>query len=97
LTSIIITLFGNIELDSFCGDTNGRDKIAVRPKTVGAPVVLFELGKLLFDVSGSVGFEEANYSTNRFLWWNGNEEVDMVFVMIRLFDVDGGIVFGDFE
>lgn len=95
LTSIIFTLFGNIEFNSFCGDADRRDKIAVRPKTIGTPVVLFEFGKLLFDISSEVGFNEANHCTNRLLWWDRDE--DMVFVVIRLFDIDVGIVFGDFE
>ena len=64
LTSISFTLLCNIESYGLGGHSDRGDKEAVRPKTIGTPVVFFKLGKLVFDVSGQVGFNEANHFSN---------------------------------
>ena len=87
----------NITFNGLCGGSDCRYEISVRPKTIRAPVVVLEVGKLGFNISSGVGFYEANHATNCLLWWYGNKEMNMVFVMICLLNIDGWIVFSDFE
>ena len=56
MTCVQIALVCNITSDGLGGDTNGRGKVAFRPKTVYTPVVLPEDGKLVLDIACSVGF-----------------------------------------
>jgi len=90
-------LFCNIAFDDVGGHTNGGDEVSIRPKTVGTPIVFLEDGKLLFDFASSVGFDEANHGANSHLGRYGNEEMDMVTVVVRLFDKELRIKGGDLD
>ena len=97
LTRIQFALFCNIASDDVGGDSDGGDEIAIRPKAVGTPVVLLEDGKLFFDFAGGVGFDEANHGADGHLGRYGNEEMEVVLVVVRLFDIELRIESGDFE
>lgn len=62
-----------------------------------APVVFFEGGKCLFDVSCGVGLDEANHGADTHLWWYRNEKVDVVNVMVRLFEVELWVMMSDLD
>jgi len=51
LTRIQFALIFNITSDNVCGNTDRRDKVAIRPNTIGTPVAFFEYGKLLLDTA----------------------------------------------
>ena len=97
MACVELSLLCNISFDSLGGDANCGDEVSIRPNTVSTPVVFLEDGKLLLDTAGGVGFEEANRFPYRHLWWDGNEEVYMVYVMIGLLEVKLWVMSGDFH
>ena len=97
MTRIEFALFCNIPLDDVGGNPDRRDEISFRPKTVGTPVVFLEDGKLFFNLARRVCLDEANHGAHRDLGWYGDQQVQVVGVMVRLFDVEFRIKRGDFE
>ncbi len=97
LTRIQFALFCNIASDDVGGDTDGGDEISFRPNPIGTPVVLVEYGKLVFDFPSGVGLHEANHGANSHLGRYGNEEMNMILVVVRLFDIQLRVVVGDFK
>jgi len=97
LSRIIASLVFNISFDDMWRDTSGRDKIAIRPNTVGSPIYLFEERKLLFNFSWGIGFHDSDSASHTHHRWYGYEHVCMIFVVIHGFEEYVLIVFVDFE
>ena len=97
MTRIQFALFCNITFDDVSGDADGGNEIAIRPKTVGAPVVLLEDGKLFFDFACSVCFDEANHGADGHLGRYGNKEMNVVTVVVRLFEIELRIERGNLD
>lgn len=97
MTRVQFALFCNIAFDGVSGDADGGDEISIRPKTVGAPVVILENGKLFFDFACSVCFDEANHGADGHLWRYGDEEMNVVTVVVRLFEIELRIELGNLD
>lgn len=79
------------------GRPDGGDEVSFRPEAVGTPVVFLEDGKLLFDLARGVGLDEANHASDRHLWRDGDQEMHVVLVVVRLLEVQLGVVRREFE
>lgn len=55
--------------------------------------MLLEDGKLFFDLACGVCLDEANHGANGHLWWDRDEKVNMVSIMVRLFEIELRIIF----
>lgn len=73
-------------------DANRTHEVAFRPNTVGAPIDLFEKGEFGLHVPSRVLFDDTDYLSNAHGGRNRNQQVDMVFVCIDLFELDLRVV-----
>lgn len=87
---ILRPLVLDVGSDNLFIDTNGWDKVAFRPETVGTKVNLLEELELLFHISWAIGFVESDKVSYWDTGWDGDEHVDMILVMIELFDTEFG-------
>ncbi len=76
-------------------DTYRAREVAVRPNTVSAPVNLFEKGKLSLQPTGAIGLDDTNYLTDSVTRGNRDQQMDVVFVSVNLFEDNVRVVVFD--
>ena len=87
-----LALVFDIASDDPFVDANRTAKVAFRPNTVGAPVNLFEKRKFGLHISSRVLFDDTDYLSNAHGRRNRNQQVNVIFVCIDLFELDLRVV-----
>lgn len=76
-------------------DTNRTHEVDFRPNTVGAPVDVFEKGKLGLQVTGRVRFDDVYHFANAPCGRDRNQQIDVILACIHFLELELRVMFTD--
>ena len=92
LATVFFALHLNVLLHNGFRDAHGRDKVPDRPNCLTIPISFREERESSLHLTGGIGLEYPYCVCDRELGGDGTQDVDMVFIGIRLNDMNFGVL-----